>query len=250
MNYWALDQNDIASDKRLAFAMVVALGLHALLLLLIFASPPPPPPRAPSIELTLDAPLAGKTVDASPSPSPVINKELTTPSLASAQGTFSDTMTPPKPGSGKTDQGSEGATDSPVHLPSPDLFNRLNQAVSQSLKTGYMTSRTVDGPAGQYLAKWKRQVESYVNQHYPEELKSQHLSGQLILEVTINQGGHVLNIAVRQSSGNTTIDEAARRMVQLASPYPPFPPKLAAQYDQINITRTWLFTSGQQLSTH
>lgn len=249
MNHWALDQNDMASDKRLVLALFIALGLHALLLLIFFTSPSPPPPPPHRIELTLNAVLANKTVDASPIASPTINKTLTTPSLASAQGKNSDTISPPKPGSGQLDQGSEGATNNPVPLPSADLFNRLNQAVSQSLKTGYMTSKTVDGPAGQYLAKWKRQIEEYGNEHYPNALKSHQLSGRLILEVTINKGGHVLNIAIRQSSGNATIDDAARRLVQLASPYPPFPPELAARYDQINITRTWLFTSGQKLST-
>lgn len=249
MNHWALDQNNLASDKRLGFALIVALGLHALLLFLAFTSPRPPAPRLPPIELTLDAPLADKTVDASPTPSPTINKTLTTPSLASEQGHTADTVTPPRPGSGQTEQGNQGATSDPQTLPAPDLFNRLNEAVSQSLKTGYMTSRTVDGPAGQYLAKWKRQIEEYGNEHYPDALTAHDLSGQLILEVTINKGGHVLNIAIRQSSGNSTIDDAARRLVQLASPYPPFPPQLAAKYEQINITRTWLFSSGHQLTT-
>lgn len=249
MNHWALDQTDIANDKRLWVALFIALGLHALLLLIAFRSPRPPTPPAPPLELTLSAPLADKTVDASPNAHPLINKTLTTPQQTSAQGSDTDVQHTPKPGSGQIDQGNQGLTNDPQATPSPDLFNRLNLAVSQSLKTGYMTSRTVDGPAGQYLAKWKRQVERYVNEHYPEELRSHNLSGQLILEVTVNKDGHVLNIAVRQSSGNATIDEAARRMVQLASPYPPFPPKLAAQYNQVNITRTWLFTSGQKLTT-
>lgn len=250
MDHWALDQNFIDSDKRFGAALVVAVIVHALFFAIYFTGdkPSPPPPRL--IELTLDAPLAAKTNDASPTPSERIDEKRTTQAQSSATGEQTQTIQKPKTGKGITTAGNNGITDTPTTNAAPDTFNRLNEAVSRSLKTGFLTSRTVNGPAGAYLSRWKRQVEAYGNAHYPEDLVLEKLSGQLILAVTINKDGHVLDIAIQRSSGNQKIDSAARRLVQLASPYPSFPPALAARFDQIVITRTWQFSSGNELSTH
>ncbi|MBN2856568.1 MAG: energy transducer TonB [Halothiobacillaceae bacterium] len=250
MNQWALDQNAIASDKRFIAALIIALLVHAALLMVVFNRPAPIPPPPRPIELTLDAPLAGQTDDASPVASQTLSKQITPPTLASAQGDPDPTSALPKAGAGITTTGNAGATDTPNTQSAPDTFTRLNDAVSQSLKTGYMTSKSQDGPIGAYLSSWKRQVEQYGNLHYPPDLAQQALSGQLILDVTIDKQGHILNIAIRHTSGNPAIDAAARRLVQLASPYAPFPKAMAAQFDQIVITRTWAFSSGNELSTH
>ncbi|MGC8697029.1 MAG: energy transducer TonB [Halothiobacillus sp.] len=249
MNQWALDQNSIASDRRFIAALVVALLVHAALLMVAFIRPAPTPPPPRTIELTLDAPLADQTTDASPEANPIPNTELAPQAIASAQGDPDPTYALPKAGAGITTTGNAGVTDTQDQSSAPDTFTRLNNAVSQSLKTGYMTSKSQDGPIGAYLSSWKRQVEQYGNAHYPQNLAEQALSGQLILDVTIDKHGHILNIAIRQSSGNPAIDAAARRLVQLASPYAPFPAAMAAQFDQIIITRTWAFSSGNALST-
>jgi len=44
------------------------------------------------------------------------------------------------------------------------------------------------------------------------------------------------------------LDYAARRIVQMASPYAPFPPDIKRDTDILEITRTWHFTQGDQLS--
>ena len=178
-----------------------------------------------------------------------INDKVTTQAQASAEGVHTNTIQKPKSGKGITTAGNNGITDAPTTISAPDAFNRLNEAVSRSLRTGFLTSKTINGPAGDYLSHWKRQVEAYGNEHYPEDLASQQISGQLILAVTIDKAGHVMDIAIQHSSGNQKIDTAARRLVQLASPYPPFPPALASRFDQIVITRTWQFSSGHELST-
>ena len=41
------------------------------------------------------------------------------------------------------------------------------------------------------------------------------------------------------------LDAAARRIVKLSAPFPPFPPDIAKDTDILEITRTWIFTNDQ-----
>ncbi len=249
MDHWVLDQNQRSSDRRLISALVMAIVIHGLILSIVFLRPSPPPSPPKPIELTLDAPLAARSNDATPTPSPQPSEHPVQQAQASQTGAPTDTVQQIKPGAGIENTGNAGQSSHPSTTPAPNTFEQLNQAVSQSLRTGYMTSQRVNGPAGAYLTAWKRQVERFGNAHYPQELVNRNISGKLILAVTINKDGHILDIAIQQSSGNQAIDYAARRLVQLASPYPKFPPALAAQFDQIVITRTWLFSSGHTIQT-
>jgi len=49
---------------------------------------------------------------------------------------------------------------------------------------------------------------------------------------------------IRRSSGHAEIDEAAMRILKLASPYDPFPPELATKHDEIRIAYEWQFLDG------
>ncbi len=100
-----------------------------------------------------------------------------------------------------------------------------------------------------YLDAWVRKVERVGNLNYPDEASRKRLSGRLILHVTINQMGEVLRIELGESSGEQVLDDAARRIVELAAPYSSFPAELRRNYDQLVITRTWVFHSEGGLLT-
>ncbi|OBS08135.1 energy transducer TonB [Acidihalobacter prosperus] len=100
-----------------------------------------------------------------------------------------------------------------------------------------------------YLAHWVRRVERVGNLNYPDAAIRDRLHGRLILNVLISHTGHVLKIVVAQSSGSAVLDDAAKRIVRLASPFPPFPAAMRKQYDQLMITRTWIFRSGELRTT-
>lgn len=57
------------------------------------------------------------------------------------------------------------------------------------------------------------------------------------------------NIEIQRSSGHKVLDDAARRIVQLAAPYPAFPPDIRKDTDVIEITRTWTFTNADMVKT-
>ena len=70
------------------------------------------------------------------------------------------------------------------------------------------------------------------------------MSGKLILNVTLDHAGRVVDSQIDVSSGFNILDKAALRIVNLASPYPPLPADIRKKWDQLNITRTWIFHSG------
>ncbi|WP_322521628.1 energy transducer TonB [Guyparkeria halophila] len=235
----------LGSSWVLPIAIGLAVLAHVGLLLLEITRPEVE--QRPVIEITLDAPQAERNVDAGRE-TDTLNRELPAdPMLAGQRGPDSPTDTLKEDGQGPQQEGAWAASDTPRHLSTQDQIDQLYEQVNAALRTGYATSRTQGGPAGRYLARWKRQVEAYGNQHYPDALVQQNLSGQVILEVTIGKGGHVLNLAIRRSSGNPILDNAARNLLQAAAPYPTFPDELAARHDRLVITRTWVFTSDRRL---
>jgi protein TonB len=50
-------------------------------------------------------------------------------------------------------------------------------------------------------------------------------------------------------SGQQVLDDAARRIVELAAPFTPFPAAMRAHYDQLMLTRTWVFAAQGRFST-
>lgn len=100
-----------------------------------------------------------------------------------------------------------------------------------------------------YLAHWVRRVQRIGNLNYPHQAARRHLHGRLILDVLINHDGRVLSVKIAKSSGSIVLDDAAKRIVRLASPFPAFPKALRKRYDQLMITRTWIFNANNTLHT-
>jgi protein TonB len=95
-----------------------------------------------------------------------------------------------------------------------------------------------------YVEDWRSRVEKIGNQNYPDDARGKFY-GALRMTVAIRKDGTVAEAMVDQSSGSPVLDRAARRIVQLAAPYPPFPPDIARDTDILEITRTWIFTNDQ-----
>ena len=123
------------------------------------------------------------------------------------------------------------------------------KAYSSRPRERYISARTQAFRDAAYLESWRNKVERIGNLNYPHEAQQRHLHGRLILNVLINHDGRVMRVDVAQSSGSAVLDDAAKRIVQLASPFPPFPKAMRKQYDQLMITRTWIFEADNTLRT-
>lgn len=92
-----------------------------------------------------------------------------------------------------------------------------------------------------YMDSWRRKVESIGNLNYPEAARASGLTGRLIMEVALSPEGLVKDVQIKRSSGHSILDQAALRIVQLASPYSPFPEAIRNEVDILYITATWHF---------
>ncbi|VAW70928.1 hypothetical protein MNBD_GAMMA10-1517 [hydrothermal vent metagenome] len=120
------------------------------------------------------------------------------------------------------------------------------QKHAQKPKEKFLNSRTREYIAASYMRGWVDKVERLGNADYPDAAIRSKLSGTLILDVVINADGSLKEINLRQSSGHQILDDAAKRIVRMSSPFAPFPQKLHKQADIIHITRSWEFQSDSQ----
>ena len=111
-----------------------------------------------------------------------------------------------------------------------------------------LTPNMKDYRYSQYLSDWRNKVERIGAMNYPEEARGKFF-GSLVLSVALRPDGSVDRIIVVRSSGNKVLDEAAKRIVMMGSPFAPFPPDIRKETDYLDITRTWNFTRGDALET-
>lgn len=98
---------------------------------------------------------------------------------------------------------------------------------------------------GVYLESWRRQVERVGTRNFPREVRRLGLSSGPTLAVTIRADGSLQSITLLTSSGNSALDSAARRIVQQAAPFAPFPPELRRFTSVLSIVRKWQFEQGK-----
>jgi len=157
----------------------------------------------------------------------------------------------------------ENASEQPAPVPtlsgsdlaeSARAMARLEGEISKSVdeynkrpRKKYLGARAEEYRFAQYIEDWRQKIERVGTLNYPEAARGK-LYGSLILTVSINADGQVSRIDINKSSGHKVLDDSARRIVQMASPYAAFPPDIRRDTDVLEITRTWHFTQGDQLS--
>lgn len=100
-----------------------------------------------------------------------------------------------------------------------------------------------------YVRAWVDKVERVGNLNYPDDARRRKLSGKLILHVLLDSDGNVIRATIGSPSGQQLLDDAAMRIARLAAPFEPFSPEMRKQYDQLMITRTWIFEADGGLTT-
>ncbi|NEX22279.1 energy transducer TonB [Thiorhodococcus mannitoliphagus] len=122
-----------------------------------------------------------------------------------------------------------------------------SEAYAKRVRRKSVSASTRELKYASYLGGWARKVERIGNINYPQAAKQERIYGSLILHVAVRSDGSVEHIRVVKSSGYDLLDEAAIQIVELAAPFSPFPPEIAAETDVLDIIRTWQFMRGNVL---
>jgi periplasmic protein TonB len=110
----------------------------------------------------------------------------------------------------------------------------------------FIGARVEEYRFAQYVEDWRQKVERIGNLNYPNAAKGR-LYGSLVMTVIIRNDGRLDRVELNRSSGQKVLDDAARRIVEMAGPYSPFPEAIRRDTDVIEITRTWSFTTSDRL---
>jgi hypothetical protein len=118
---------------------------------------------------------------------------------------------------------------------------------SSSLRRGRLFGRT--DPNAElilYAEAWSRKIHFNTAFDAVRELVKQPHTKPLVT-VAIRSDGSVESVTFVLSSGVPAIDNAIREIVQSHAPYQPFSPRLASDFDVIEVRRTWHFDSAIRL---
>jgi protein TonB len=123
---------------------------------------------------------------------------------------------------------------------------RQMEEYNQRPRKKFIGARVEEYRFAQYVEDWRQKIERIGNLNYPAAAKGR-LYGSLVLTVIIKADGELKHVEVSRSSGQSLLDDAARRIVQLAAPYARFPESIRKDTDELEITRTWTFTNADRL---
>lgn len=123
------------------------------------------------------------------------------------------------------------------------------QAYSQIPDSKYLYANTRKHQDAAYLAAWSRKVEKIGNMNYPYSARRKKLSGNLIMEVTLNPDGSLVSIRILQSSKHKVLDKSAIDIVKLSAPFARVPEEVLEERKVLRIVRTWSFSTDNKLSS-
>ncbi len=124
-----------------------------------------------------------------------------------------------------------------------EISKRISDYQKRPRRHHFMPS-TSEYRYARYVEDWRVWVERIGNEHYPEQARGR-VYGALRMTVVIGADGRLVQAVIEEPSGSAVLDRAARHIVKLAAPYPPFPPEIARDTDILEITRTWIFTNDK-----
>jgi protein TonB len=127
-------------------------------------------------------------------------------------------------------------------------IDRQLDAYQKRPRKKFVGASAVEYRFAQYEEDWRQKVERVGTVNYPAAARGKFY-GNLRMTVTLRPDGNVESIELDRSSGLKVLDDAAFRIVRMASPYAAFPPDIRRDTDLLVITRTWFFGRGDTLWT-
>jgi len=129
-----------------------------------------------------------------------------------------------------------------------EIERRINEENSRPKKR-YISPATREEVYAVYYDALRRKVEDKGTENFPEH-NGKKLYGELVMVLTVNHDGRVLDTEIVQSSGNRMLDTRAQAIARAAGPFGHFGPAMRAKADQIAVVSRFTFTRDQTLETN
>ncbi len=121
-----------------------------------------------------------------------------------------------------------------------EIERRINMENSRPKKR-YVSPATMSRDYAVYYDTMRQAIESKGTDNFPQS-GGKKLYGELIMLVTINHDGRVLETEVVQSSGNPILDKRAAAITRSAGPFGTFTLEMRRGFEQLVITSSFKFT--------
>ena len=106
--------------------------------------------------------------------------------------------------------------------------------------TRFNAASTMKVMDAQYMASVVNKIERIGSLNFPEEARSK-LYGRPRILIAIMSDGTLRELSILESSGSTSLDDKALRIVRMAAPFPPFSDEARKERDELEIIRTLEF---------
>lgn len=127
------------------------------------------------------------------------------------------------------------------------IEKRVNEESARPKKR-YISPAAREEVYALYYDALRRRIEERGTRNFPE-YGGRKLYGELIMNVTVDASGRVVEAEIVRPSRSKRLDQQAIAIVQAASPFGAFSPAMRAQADQIVVTSRFRFTREEGLET-
>jgi protein TonB len=108
----------------------------------------------------------------------------------------------------------------------------------------FASASTRESTVAEYLNTWRSRVEQIGTRNFPAQARASAEAENPTLEVAIDATGRLVEIIIRESSGDTTLDQAALTILRMAAPFEPLPAEIIAEYNVLRFAYEWDFEGG------
>lgn len=128
-----------------------------------------------------------------------------------------------------------------------EIEKRINEENARPKKR-YISPAAREEVYALYYDGYRRKVEDRGTRNFPES-NGKKLYGELIMNVTIDAAGRVLDTEIVQPSNSKILDRRAVAIVKAAAPFGTFNAAMRRSADQLVVTSRFKFTRDEALET-
>lgn len=128
-----------------------------------------------------------------------------------------------------------------------EIERRINQENIRPRKR-YISPATREAVYAIYYDHLRRAIEDKGTENFPRK-DGKKLYGELVMSVTVNFDGQVIETRIEKSSGNRTLDRRAEAITRSAASFGHFSEGMRRQADQIVVISSFKFTRDATLET-